>query len=78
MNLRPAEIFERLTELSGRELEAELLRLCGDNSELLNDVRSLLAAHENAGGFLNPSLSEPTGIAETRPPASWPLISADI
>ncbi len=65
MNLRPAEIFEKLSNLSGRELEAELLRLCGDNGELLKDVRSLLAAHENAGGFLNPSLGEPAGIAET-------------
>ncbi len=40
MNLRPSEIFEILSDLSGRELESELLRLCGNDNNLLTDVRS--------------------------------------
>ena len=65
MILRSSEVFEKLSDLGGIELEAELQRLCGQDRELQADVRSLLAAHENAGGFLNQSALNPLKTAET-------------
>jgi serine/threonine protein kinase len=65
MNLRPFEIFEKLSDLSGNELETELLRLCGHDSKLLADVRSLLQAHQQAGQFLNRSAGDVPPFAET-------------
>ncbi len=58
MNLRPSDIFEKLSDLSGHELESELLRLCGNDGNLLAEVRSLLAAHQQAGRFLNHSAQD--------------------
>ncbi len=58
MNLRPSDIFEKLTDLSGHELESELLRLCGNDGNLLAEVRCLLAAHQQAGRFLNHSAGD--------------------
>lgn len=58
MTLRPSDIFEKLSDLSGHELESELLRLCGNDGNLLADVRSLLAAHQQAGRFLNHSAGD--------------------
>jgi serine/threonine protein kinase len=65
MNLRPSEIFEKLSVLSGNELESELLRLCGHDSTLLGDVLSLLQAHQQAGQFLNHSAGDGPQFAET-------------
>ncbi len=55
MKQRPSEIFEKLVDLSGHELDTELTRLCGADEVLLSDVRSLLAAHQQAGRFLSHS-----------------------
>ncbi len=55
MKQRPSEIFEKLVDLSGHELDSELTRLCGDDEMLLSDVRSLLVAHQQAGRFLSQS-----------------------
>lgn len=63
---RSSEIFEKLSDLNGDELETELLRLCGNDSKLLADVRSLLAAHEHAGRFLDCSAGDALSIDETR------------
>ncbi len=65
MNLRSSEIFEKLSDLSGRELESELLRLCGNDSSLLTDVRSLLAAHQQAGKFLQQPAGDSSPFAAT-------------
>ena len=65
MNLRPSDIFEKLSDLSGHELESELLRLCDEDSNLLADVRSLLAAHQQAGRFLNHSAGDYHQLEET-------------
>lgn len=65
MNLRASEIFERICQLRGSEREADLIRLCGSNSELLTEVRSLLAAHEMADGFLDQTADVPAQWAET-------------
>lgn len=65
MNLRSSEIFEKLSDLGDRELESELLRLCGNDSNLLADVRSLLAAHQQAGTFLNHSEGNSAQVVET-------------
>lgn len=65
MSYRPSEIFEKISDLSGQELESELLRLCGNDSLLLADVRSLLAAHQRAGQFLNHSAGESPWLDET-------------
>lgn len=70
MNLRPSEIFERLSELHGLELESELLRLCGNDGNLLEDVRSLLTAHLQAGQFLHHSAEASEQFAETTNHAS--------
>lgn len=58
MNPRSSEIFEKLSDLNSREMESELLRLCGDDLVLLADVRSLLAAHQQAGRFLDQSAGD--------------------
>ncbi len=58
MKQRSSEIFEKLSDLSSHSIESELLRLCGDDSVLLAEVRSLLAAHQQAGVFLNHSVGD--------------------
>ncbi len=59
MKQRSSEIFEKLSDLGSQEIESELLRLCGDDKALLAEVRSLLDAHQQAGGFLNQSAGDP-------------------
>jgi serine/threonine protein kinase len=66
MKLRSSEIFESLSDLSGSKLETELSRLCGNDCALLADVRSLLAAHQHAGQFLNHSTADSAQAAETK------------
>ncbi len=66
MNLRASEIFERLSDLRGQDLESELLRLCGSDASLLADVRSLLAAHQQADGFLDQSVEVSHQLDETK------------
>ena len=65
MNPRPSDIFEKLSDLSGHKLESELLRLCGNDGNLLAEVRSLLAAHQKAGRFLNHSAGDSHQLEET-------------
>jgi serine/threonine protein kinase len=65
MSYRPSEIFEKISDLSGQELESELLRLCGNDSALVADVRSLLTAHQRAGQFLNQSAGDSPRLDET-------------
>ena len=45
---RIRSIFEACVELEGDELEACLRKECGEDSELLAEVRSLLHAHQKA------------------------------
>jgi serine/threonine protein kinase len=66
MKLRPSEIFERLSDLSVSELESELLVLCGNDSALLADVRSLLASHQQASRFLDHSVGDSPQLDETK------------
>lgn len=66
MKLRSSEIFEKLSHLSGHELESELLRLCSNDSILIADVRSLLVAHQQAGGFLNQTAEDSPLLDETK------------
>lgn len=75
MTPRPSEIFEKLSDLSGVELESELLRLCGNDGNLLTDVRGLLAAHQQAGRFLNHTAGESDPLPATEVYSSaieWP------
>ena len=46
------EIYDRALDLSGDEREWFLVEACGDDADLRREVESLLAAHENAGTFL--------------------------
>ncbi len=59
MKQRSSEIIEKLSDLGSQGMESELLRLCGDDKALLAEVRSLLDAHQQAGGFLNQSAGDP-------------------
>jgi eukaryotic-like serine/threonine-protein kinase len=65
MKLRSSEIFERLLDLSGSELEIELLRLCDNDNDLIKEVRSLLSAHQQADQFLKHSAADSAKVAET-------------
>ncbi len=66
MKLRPSDIFEKLSDLSGSKLESELSRVCGNDPKLLADVRSLLTAHQQAGQFLNLSAENSRPFDETK------------
>src|SRR5262245_58169950 len=46
------EIYDRAIDLRGDEREGFLAEACGDNADLRREVESLLAAHEDAGTFL--------------------------
>jgi Tol biopolymer transport system component len=46
------EIYDRALDLRGDERERFLAEACGDDANLRRDVESLLAAHEDAGTFL--------------------------
>lgn len=46
------EVYDRALDLSREEREGFLLEACGDDTDLRREVESLLAAHEDAGTFL--------------------------
>src|SRR5262245_61720557 len=46
------EIYDRALDLSHDEREGFLTEACGDNDDLRREVESLLAAHDDAGTFL--------------------------
>jgi serine/threonine protein kinase len=48
-----AELFRAACELGAEERAAYLHRACADDAELRREVESLLASHEQAGGFLS-------------------------
>ncbi len=46
------EVYDRSLDLSGDERESLLAEACGDDDDLRREVESLLAAHNDAGSFL--------------------------
>src|SRR5262245_34946181 len=46
------EVYDRALDLSREEREGFLAEACGDDADLRREVESLLAAHEDAGTFL--------------------------
>src|SRR5215471_4773726 len=46
------EVYDRALDLRSGEREGFLAEACGDDSDLRREVESLLAAHEDAGSFL--------------------------
>src|SRR5262245_8908264 len=46
------EVYDRALDLGGEECEGFLAEACGDDEDLRREVESLLAAHEEAGKFL--------------------------
>jgi WD40 repeat protein/serine/threonine protein kinase len=54
---RLEEIFSAARNLPARERTAFLERACGDDAELRRQADSLLAAHEQAGQFLQPTVA---------------------
>src|SRR5262245_2326339 len=46
------EVYDRALDLGGEECEGVLAEACGDEEALRSEVESLLAAHEEAGKFL--------------------------
>jgi len=46
------EVYDRALDLGGEERESLLAEACGDDDDLRREVESLLAAHEDAGSFL--------------------------
>jgi len=46
------EVYDRALDLGGDERESLLAEACGDDDDLRREVESLLAAHEDAGSFL--------------------------
>src|SRR5215813_13021340 len=46
------EIYDRALDLSNEERESFLAEACADDADLRREVESLLAAHEDAGTFL--------------------------
>ena len=54
---RLEEIFSAARNLPPLEQVAFLDRACGDDAELRRQADSLLAAHEQAGRFLQPTIA---------------------
>src|SRR5262245_39799902 len=46
------EVYDRALDLCGDEREGFLAEVCGDDADLRREVESLLAAHDDAGQFL--------------------------
>ena len=46
------EIYDRALDLSSDERESFLVEACDDDDDLRREVESLLAAHDDAGTFL--------------------------
>ena len=65
---RLEEIFSAARDLPPRERTAFLERACGGDAELRRQADSLLAAHEQAGQFLQPTVALPTPSAPVEKP----------
>src|SRR5262245_5617167 len=46
------EIYDQALDLRGEEREGFLAEACGDDADLRREIETLLAAHEDAGAFL--------------------------
>ncbi len=57
------EVYDRALDLCGNERDGFLAEACGDDDDLRREVESLLAAHEDAGTFLQSPAVE---VAATR------------
>ena len=53
---RVDDLLQSVLQVPGDQQDAFLQEACGDDAPLLEEVRSLLASHQNAGGFLEHSL----------------------
>ncbi|MGE0131083.1 MAG: protein kinase [Blastocatellales bacterium] len=49
---RIKEVYDRALDLGGEERDGFLAEACGDDDDLRREVKSLLAAHDDAGSFL--------------------------
>ena len=55
---RVDELFQAAMQWPAERQDALLCQQCGTDAELLEEVRSLLASHRDAGSFLDPSRCE--------------------
>ena len=70
---RAKGIFHEVLEKTGTERDLLLEALCGDDSELLSNVRTLLAAHDEADEFLDGlTVDVSTAPAVAGPPSQDP------
>src|SRR4051794_3987818 len=85
-NPRANEIFVSVLELPAAQRQAHLEQACGGDIELQQHVEALLAAHTQAGSFLDrpaPGAAQPGALdnlqpTETLPPAVPPDNPADL
>jgi hypothetical protein len=54
------EVYDRALDLSGDEHDGSLAEACGDDADPRREVESLLAAHDDAGTFLQAGSSRRT------------------
>ena len=59
-NPRANEIFANVLELRAEQRQAYLDQACAGDNELSQHVEALLAAHGQAGSFLDPPATLPT------------------
>ena len=77
-NPRANEIFASVLELPAAQRQAHLQQVCGADNELRREVEALLAAHAQAGSFLDrpaPGVAQSAALdnvqpAKTLPPAA--------
>ena len=73
-NPRANEIFAIATELPVRQRHAYLAQACGEDADLRRAVEEMLAAHEQAGDFLDrPAAGVPEVEPTVRPDSGPPL-----
>src|SRR5215467_10626017 len=63
------EIYDRAIDLSNEERESFLAEACADDADLRREVESLLAAHEDAGTFLQSPAVEV---------AAWDIVADEV
>jgi serine/threonine protein kinase len=68
---RIKDLFSAALEYSAADRSAFLDRSCGDDIELLAQVRSLLDAHESSLGFIERPAVERAGLAQAHEPFDW-------
>ncbi len=76
---RVKAIFEELAELPPVEREAAIVRACGGDASLEAEVRKLVAAHHNAGDFMEtPTLTPDAMVSSLAGAAGRPAIVSRI